>query len=89
MPSRKHMHTINIMIIIIIISIVFNIIIINRIITGPGFGAFGLSCNNPAWGGLQEDHPRREIPEIPEIPEFPDNPGIPKLSRHPEIPEIP
>ena len=43
-------------------------------------------CNNPAWGDLQEDHPRREIPEIPEIPEFPDNP---ELSRHPETPEIP
>ena len=46
-------------------------------------------CNNPAWGGLQEDHPRREIPEIPEIPEFPTNP---ELSRYPEtleIPEIP
>ena len=43
-------------------------------------------CNNPAWGGLQEDHPRREIPEIPE---FPDDPEIPELSRHPETPEIP
>ena len=42
-------------------------------------------CNNPAWGGLQEDHPSREIPEIPEILEFPDNP---ELSRHPETPEI-
>ena len=39
-----------------------------------------------AWGGLQEDHPRRDIPDIPE---FPENPEIPELPRHPGTPENP